>query len=89
MRAVNWSSKKWESLGTAEPDTWKRKLHDRGNNLMDQLDYQEWFLKNVPSKEDIEEATPLVSGPWTTLAVVWKSSMRLDTSVSRVDGEQH
>ncbi|KAI9497445.1 mitochondrial K+-H+ exchange-related-domain-containing protein [Zychaea mexicana] len=53
-QAVDWSSKKWEQLGEAEPTTWKRKLYDRGNNLMNQLDYQEWFLKNVPTKEAIE-----------------------------------
>ncbi|KAI8140873.1 mitochondrial K+-H+ exchange-related-domain-containing protein [Fennellomyces sp. T-0311] len=52
-QAVDWSSKKWEQLGAAEPTTWKRKLYDRGNNLMNQLDYQEWFLKNVPTKEDM------------------------------------
>ena len=53
-QAVDWSSKKWEQLGDAEPSSWKRKLYDRGNNLMNQVDYQEWFLKNIPRKEDIE-----------------------------------
>ncbi|KAI9320078.1 mitochondrial K+-H+ exchange-related-domain-containing protein [Dichotomocladium elegans] len=54
-QVVDWSSKKWDQLGAAEPDTWKRKLYDRGNYFMNQLDYQEWFLKNVPTKEDTKE----------------------------------
>lgn len=54
-RAVDWSSKKWDQLGSAEPNTWKRKLYDGGTRLMNQLDYQEWFLKNVPTKEDIKD----------------------------------
>lgn len=53
-KVVDWSSKKWEQLGTADPTTWKRKLYDRGNHFMNQLDYQEWFLKNVPNKGDIQ-----------------------------------
>ncbi|KAJ8659203.1 hypothetical protein O0I10_004917 [Lichtheimia ornata] len=53
-KVVDWSSKKWEQLGTADPTTWKRKLYDRGNHFMNQLDYQEWFLKNVPNKGEIQ-----------------------------------
>lgn len=52
-KAVHWSSKKWEELGKAKPDTWKRKLYNRGSHFMNQLDYQEWFLKSVPAKEEL------------------------------------
>lgn len=55
VKAVNWSSKKWEQLGKADPQTWKRKLYDRGSHVMNQLDYQEWFLKSVPAKNEIPE----------------------------------
>ncbi|KAI8644968.1 mitochondrial K+-H+ exchange-related-domain-containing protein [Parasitella parasitica] len=54
-KAVDWSSKKWELLDKAEADSWKKKLYIRGNNVMNQLDYQEWFFKSVPGKEDIEK----------------------------------
>ncbi|OAD67358.1 hypothetical protein PHYBLDRAFT_189089 [Phycomyces blakesleeanus NRRL 1555(-)] len=54
-KAVDWSSKKWEGLGEAKPDSWKRKLYDQGTGLMNQLDYQEWFLKSVPVKEHLEQ----------------------------------
>lgn len=53
-RAVDWSSKKWELLDKAEPDTWKKKLYVKGSSIMNQLDYQEWFFKSVPGKEDVE-----------------------------------
>lgn len=53
-KAVDWASLKWETLDKAEPDSWKKKLYTRGSNLMNQLDYQEWFFKSVPSKEDVE-----------------------------------
>lgn len=59
-RAVEWSSKKWEQLGEAEPKTWKRRLYDSGTHLMNQLDYQEWFLKNVPMKEEVAGAVEKV-----------------------------
>jgi hypothetical protein len=60
-RAVDWSSKKWELLDKAEPDSWKKKLYVRGSSIMNQLDYQEWFFKSVPGKEDIERPLDKVS----------------------------
>ncbi|KAI8098219.1 mitochondrial K+-H+ exchange-related-domain-containing protein [Gilbertella persicaria] len=54
-KAVEWSSKKWDQLEKAEPTSWKKKLYVRGTNIMNQLDYQEWFFKSVPAKEDIEK----------------------------------
>ncbi|KAI8878517.1 hypothetical protein K501DRAFT_258506 [Backusella circina FSU 941] len=59
-QVVDWSSKKWDQLGQAEQETWKRKLYDRGTNLMNQLDYEEWFFKSVPPKEDIEKPLNMV-----------------------------
>ncbi|KAG1148500.1 hypothetical protein G6F37_002568 [Rhizopus arrhizus] len=54
-KAVNWSSKKWEQFGKADPTTWKRKLYNRGSHFMNQVDYQEWFLKSVPAKYELQE----------------------------------
>ncbi|OBZ88098.1 Uncharacterized protein C23H3.12c [Choanephora cucurbitarum] len=54
-RMVAWSNKKWEQLDKAETDSWKKKLYVRGSNIMNQLDYQEWFFKSVPSKEEVEK----------------------------------
>ncbi|KAI9486319.1 MAG: mitochondrial K+-H+ exchange-related-domain-containing protein [Benjaminiella poitrasii] len=54
-RAVDWASRKWDALDKAKQDSWKKKLHVRGTSIMNQLDYQEWFFKSVPSKEDIEK----------------------------------
>ncbi|KAH8556201.1 mitochondrial K+-H+ exchange-related-domain-containing protein [Umbelopsis sp. PMI_123] len=51
---VNWTGKKWENFGKAEPTSWKGKLFKAGNNFMDRMDYEEWFLKGVPIKEDLE-----------------------------------
>lgn len=53
-RLVNWTSSKWENIGDADPSSWKGKLFKTGNNFMDRMDYQEWFLKGVPIKEDLE-----------------------------------
>ncbi|KAI8089100.1 mitochondrial K+-H+ exchange-related-domain-containing protein [Halteromyces radiatus] len=54
-KLVHWSNKKWDELGNAKEDTWKKKLHDKGNDMMNRLDYQEWFLKGIPTKEHIEK----------------------------------
>lgn len=54
-KLVNWSNKKWEELGDAKEDSWKKKLYGKGNDIMDRIDYQEWFLKGVPTKEHIEQ----------------------------------
>lgn len=70
-KAVDWSSQKWDSLGKAKADSWKKKLHDRGSNVMNQLDYQEWFFKSVPGKNEIEnpleKVRSLVNTTWTCI----------------------
>jgi hypothetical protein len=60
-KTVDWASQKWELLDKAESTSWKKKLYIRGSNLMNQLDYQEWFFKSVPGKEDIERPLDKVS----------------------------
>ncbi|KAI8973384.1 mitochondrial K+-H+ exchange-related-domain-containing protein [Mycotypha africana] len=54
-KIVDWSSQKWENLDKAEPDSWKKKLYVKGTNVMNQLDYQEWFLKSIPAKEELQQ----------------------------------
>ncbi|KAI7900988.1 mitochondrial K+-H+ exchange-related-domain-containing protein [Cokeromyces recurvatus] len=54
-QAVDWASRKWEALNNADHDSWKKKLYVRGTSLINQLEYQEWFFKSIPSKEDIEK----------------------------------
>ncbi|RUP49333.1 mitochondrial K+-H+ exchange-related-domain-containing protein [Jimgerdemannia flammicorona] len=54
-RAVDWATRKWETLGTAKPDTWKAKVYRTGGKLMDRVEYEEWFLKAIPIKEDVKE----------------------------------
>ncbi|KAI8977905.1 mitochondrial K+-H+ exchange-related-domain-containing protein [Pilobolus umbonatus] len=56
-KMVDWSSTKWDKLGEADATSWKMKLYKKGNSIMDQIDYQEWFLKSVPVKEDLKEST--------------------------------
>jgi hypothetical protein len=59
---------KWDNFGEADPSSWKGKLYKNGNNFMDRMDYQEWFLKGVPIKEDLESELTKVND-------VWKDSM--------------
>ncbi|KAG2182548.1 hypothetical protein INT43_007479 [Umbelopsis isabellina] len=53
-KVVDWTASKWDKFGDADPSSWKGKLFKNGNHFMDRMDYQEWFLKGVPIKEDLE-----------------------------------
>jgi hypothetical protein len=67
-KVVDWTVSKWDNFGEADPSSWKGKLYKNGNNFMDRMDYQEWFLKGVPIKEDLESELTKVND-------VWKDSM--------------
>ncbi|KAI8071251.1 mitochondrial K+-H+ exchange-related-domain-containing protein [Gongronella butleri] len=58
---VDWSNKKWSELGQAKPETWKKRLYDKGDDILKRQDYREVFLKEIPTKEHlaspIEKAT--------------------------------
>lgn len=58
---VNWTGSKWDKFGEADPTSWKGRLFKTGNNFMDRMDYEEWFLKGVPIKEDLEHELTKVS----------------------------
>ncbi|KAL1921185.1 uncharacterized protein VTP21DRAFT_10901 [Calcarisporiella thermophila] len=49
---VAWASRKWDSLSTSEPKSFKGRVYATGNNLLDRMEHEEWFLKGVPMKED-------------------------------------
>ncbi|KAG0255053.1 hypothetical protein BG011_005351 [Mortierella polycephala] len=51
-RATTWASMKWESLSQAPPDGMKRKLYVAGTRMLEKIEHQETFFKEVPSKED-------------------------------------
>ncbi|KAF9201836.1 hypothetical protein BGZ49_007955 [Haplosporangium sp. Z 27] len=56
-RATNWAGKKWEGLGKAKPDSMKIKLYGAGTKMLEKLEYQENFLKEIPAKEDVTITT--------------------------------
>lgn len=60
-KVVDWTASKWDNFGEADPSSWKGKLFKNGNHFMDRMDYQEWFLKGVPIKEDLENELTKVS----------------------------
>lgn len=64
-RATNFASKKWERLSQAPPDGVKRKLYSAGSKILERIEHQEVFLKEVPAKEDIPDTTSktMVSDP--------------------------
>ncbi|KAI8329928.1 mitochondrial K+-H+ exchange-related-domain-containing protein [Chlamydoabsidia padenii] len=60
-KLVTWSNRKWEELGDAKEDSWKKKLYSKGNDMMDKIDYQEWFLKGVPTREHLDQTPSKVT----------------------------
>ncbi|KAG5513949.1 hypothetical protein PMAC_000571 [Pneumocystis sp. 'macacae'] len=44
----------WGKWGNSETK-WKKKLVEIGNQMIDRLPYEEWILKNVPSREKMYE----------------------------------
>ena len=45
---VDKASSKWEHLSKSEEGSMKRRLYSFGNRMMDRIDADEWFLKEVP-----------------------------------------
>jgi hypothetical protein len=56
-RSTAWAGNKWEGLSAAKPETMKYKLHGAGSRMLEKLEHQEIFLKEVPPKEDITITT--------------------------------
>ncbi|CAG8733047.1 9987_t:CDS:1, partial [Dentiscutata heterogama] len=38
--------------------SWKGKLYITGQQLLDKIDHQEYFLKSIPLKEEVEKNIP-------------------------------
>ncbi|CAG8720819.1 26_t:CDS:2, partial [Cetraspora pellucida] len=49
------AAKKWDQLYHAEKTSWKGKLYTTGQRLLDKIDHQEYFLKSIPLKEEVEK----------------------------------
>ncbi|KAK3828103.1 MAG: mitochondrial K+-H+ exchange-related-domain-containing protein [Benniella sp.] len=56
-RSTAWAGNKWEGLSAAKPETMKYKLHGAGSRMLEKLEHQEIFLKEVPPKEDMTITT--------------------------------
>ncbi|CAG8588481.1 9243_t:CDS:2, partial [Acaulospora morrowiae] len=59
-RATAYAAKKWEQLSHADSSSWKHKLYVNGQKLLDKMDYEEYFLKGVPLKKEINDASSKV-----------------------------
>ncbi|ORX61283.1 hypothetical protein DM01DRAFT_1118657 [Hesseltinella vesiculosa] len=53
-KAIEWSSRKWNELGESQPNSWKKRIHNKGDEILKQLDHNEVFLKEIPTKEHLE-----------------------------------
>ncbi|KAG9292426.1 hypothetical protein G9A89_015296 [Geosiphon pyriformis] len=51
-RASKFASSKWESFGQSEKTSWKGRIFVAGQRLLDRIDYQEYFLKGIPLREE-------------------------------------
>ncbi|KAG0362016.1 hypothetical protein BGZ54_008814 [Gamsiella multidivaricata] len=56
-RTTTWAGKKWEGLGQAKPDSLKQKLYGAGTRMLEKIEHQETFLKEIPAKEDVNITT--------------------------------
>ncbi|KAF9980737.1 hypothetical protein BGZ75_008037 [Mortierella antarctica] len=56
-RATTWASSKWEALAQAPEDSLKLRLYGAGSRMLEKIEHQETFFKDVPSKEDATMTT--------------------------------
>ena len=61
IKITNFAAKKWNELSNAEKTSLKGKIYVRGQKLLDRVDYQEYFLKGVPMREERDDHKSLVS----------------------------
>ncbi|CAG8727782.1 17989_t:CDS:2 [Cetraspora pellucida] len=54
-KITDFAAKKWDQLYHAEKTSWKGKLYTTGQRLLDKIDHQEYFLKSIPLKEEVEK----------------------------------
>jgi hypothetical protein len=55
MRATAYAGRKWEGLALADRKSMKGRLYAAGQQLLDRIDYNEYFLKSVPLRKEREE----------------------------------
>jgi hypothetical protein len=51
-KMTNYATRKWEELSTADKQSIKGRIYVGGQKLLDKMDYQEYFLKGVPMREE-------------------------------------
>ncbi|KAJ2890765.1 hypothetical protein IWW38_003955 [Coemansia aciculifera] len=54
-RLTKWAgvaSEKWSKWSTYPTTTWRGKIYAYGETLMDKIDFKEYFLKEIPSKDE-------------------------------------
>ena len=51
-KITNYATKKWDELSNADKQSLKGKIYVGGQKLLDRMDYQEYFLKGIPMREE-------------------------------------
>ncbi|KAI8319963.1 hypothetical protein GQ54DRAFT_12457 [Martensiomyces pterosporus] len=54
-RLTRWAvlaSEKWSKWSVYPRETWRGKVYSYGERLMDKIDFKEYFLKEIPTKEE-------------------------------------
>lgn len=57
-KVLDKASDAWLKLGEKKPGSWMRWFYDKGESLMDRVDYEEWSLKNVHEGKGVKIADP-------------------------------
>ncbi|CAG8443633.1 2574_t:CDS:2 [Dentiscutata erythropus] len=55
------ATKKWDQLCHAERSSWKGRLYITGQQLLDKIDHQEYFLKSIPLKEEVVKSEQVMT----------------------------
>ncbi|CAG8630334.1 2_t:CDS:2 [Funneliformis mosseae] len=62
-KLTNYATKKWDALSNVDKKSLKGRIYITGQRLLDKMDYQEYFLKGVPMREergDDKSSVPLL-----------------------------
>lgn len=60
-KMTNYATRKWEELSNADKQSLKGKIYVGGQKLLDRMDYQEYFLKGLPMREERNDDKSSVS----------------------------
>lgn len=72
MRALNKAADEWTKLSTKKPDSWMYWFWQKGEHMMDKIEYEEWALKNIHEGRGVKIAKGEEKQEKIEVSLLWR-----------------